>query len=70
MTLRGTNEFRFNHATMREIVAHYLVTKMLDPEQVVEVESITAVHGYGGGPPSEFVVTVRTPEPAPEEKKP
>lgn len=65
MTLQGTNEFRFNQATMREIVQHYLVTKLLDPEQVAVVENVEATKpDYG---PQEFSVQVRC---GTEEKKP
>ena len=70
MTLQGTNEFIFNQATMREIVAHYLATKMmmLAAGQIIEVANVEATKpSYG---PEEFRVTIRCAAPSTEEKKP
>lgn len=67
MTMTGNNEFKFNAATMCEIVRHYLVTKMLDPEQVVEVTEVRH-ESVGYGKPW-FLVTVKCGVPAEEKKK-
>lgn len=37
----GSNMFEFNKATMVEIIQHYLVTKLLDPNIVVDVKDVT-----------------------------